>query len=311
MTSLAVYKHILSRDWLYRWLVIAAAAGVAAIGASLMRFSLDAHRLRPILLVVFIFCAAGLVFAVLALRIRSLRFVMSACADFFLSVAQLAAFGGAGLILTYIAASANFPLMDEVFARLDMAMGFHWNAVSDWVQQHPAIQTVLWTAYGSSGVQLLGLLLVQCMRAPGVGTGELVWNFMVSLLIVTAISVFLPAAAFPGMIGQRHIDLFLAVRNGGVTVLDDKTITALITFPSFHAALGVICIYSARTMKWLLAVLAPLNLLVIIATVPCGGHYLIDTIAGLAVAAISILVVRKIRRSIGGQESNSASATAL
>ena len=75
--------------------------------------------------------------------------------------------------MTYIAASANFPLMDEVFARLDVTMGFHWYAVNEWVQQHPAIQTVLWTAYGSSGMQLLGLLLVQCMRAPGIGTGEL------------------------------------------------------------------------------------------------------------------------------------------
>src|SRR5206468_5125911 len=96
----------------------------------------------------------------------------------------------------------------------------------------------------------------------------------------------------------------LAVRNGSLSVLDPSTITGLVAFPSWHTAMGVIFIYSARTMKWLLAVLAPFNVLMIIATVPCGGHYLVDTIAGLAVAAVSILVVRKIRRSIVAQASN-------
>jgi hypothetical protein len=41
-------------------------------------------------------------------------------------------------------------------------------------------------------------------------------------------------------------------------------------------------------------VLTPLNVLVIPATVPRGSHYLVDTIAGLAVAAVSILLVRKL-----------------
>jgi membrane-associated phospholipid phosphatase len=61
--------------------------------------------------------------------------------------------------------------------------------------------------------------------------------------------------------------------------------------------MGVIFMYSVRTAKWLLAALAPLNVLLILGTVPCGGHYLVDTIAGLIVAAVSILVVRKMRRA--------------
>ena len=308
MTSLAVYKQILSRDWLYRWLVIAAAASVAAIGASLMQLSIDPHRLHLVLQVVFIFCTAGLVFAALASRIRSLTFVLSACADFFCSVSQWVTFAAVGLVLTYVAASANLPLMDHIFAHLDATMGFRWDEVNAWIQQHAVLRTALWMAYVGGGLQLPGLFLAHCMREPGDGSGQLMWNFMVSLLIVTAVSVFLPAAAMPGMMGQHHIDVFLAVRKGNITVLDTSMIAGLITFPSWHAAMGVIFMYSARTMKWLLAVLVPLNVLLILATVPSGGHYLVDTIAGLAVAVISILVVRKIRRAIVMQESHNAAA---
>jgi membrane-associated phospholipid phosphatase len=308
MTSLAMYKEVLSRDWLYRWLAIVATAVIAAIGFFVIRMSIDDHLLHQVLGVLFIPFAVGLIFAALASRIRSLTFVLSACADFFCSVAQWWAFAAIGLVLTYVAASANLPLMDDVFARLDATMGFHWADTYAWVERHPVFQTALRTAYSSGGVQLLGLFLIHCMRAPGIGSGELMWNFMVSLLITIAISVILPAAAMPGTIGQHHIDVFLAVRNGGITVLDAPTIAGLVTFPSWHAAMGVIFIYSARSMKWLLAVLAPLNVLLIAATPPCGGHYLVDTIAGLAVAAISILVVRKIRRSIVGQEAGNAAA---
>jgi len=308
MTSLEVYRGVLSRDWLYRWLVIAATAVVAAIGVYAMQLNIDDQRWRPVLQVIFVFWAGGLIFAALALRIRSLTFVLSACADFFDTVSQWLVFALAGLVLTYVAASANFPLMDEVFASWDATMGFHWADTYAWVQRHPVIQTVLWTAYGGGAAQLVTFFLIHSVRAPGNGSGELMWMFMVSLLITIAISVILPAAALPGTIGQRHIDVFLGVRNGHVTVLNASTITGIISFPSFHTASAAILIYSARAMKWLLAVIVPLNVLVILATVPCGGHYLVDTIAGLAVAAISILIVRNMRSSIVVGESNSAAA---
>ena len=304
MTSM--YKQVLSRDWLYRWVAMVATAVIGSIGLFVIRMRIDDHLLHQVLEVVLIPFAIGLIFAALASRIRSLTFVLAACADFFCSVSQWIAFAAIGLVLTYVAASANLPLMDDVFGRLDAAMGFRWAENYAWVERHPVLQTALRAAYWSGGAQLVGLYLIHCMRAPGEGSGELVWNFLVSLLIVIAISVILPAAAMPGLIGQHHIDVFLAVRNGGIAVLDSPTIAGLVTFPSWHTAMGVIFIYSARSMKWLLPVLVPLNVLLIAATPPCGGHYLVDTIAGLAVAAVSILLVRRLRRSIAAQESSNA-----
>src|SRR5438105_6768760 len=296
----------LFRDWLYRWLVIGAVAVVAGIGLFVMRVSIDRNFFLAASIILLFPLAMGLVFNVLASRIRSLTFVLSACADFFLSVGQFLAFSLVGIVLTYVAATANFPLMDDVFAHVDAVMGFRWEEANVWFHQHSALQRILWIAYLSVGVQLITLFFIHSTREPREGSGELIWIYMVSLLLVTAISVFLPAAAMPGMIGQRHIDVLLALRNGGLTVLDDRKITGLIAFPSFHSALGVLCIYSARTMKWLLGIFVPLNVLMIVATAPSGGHYLIDTIAGLAVAAVAIVIVRKIRGPIATQESAAA-----
>lgn len=198
--------------------------------------------------------------------------------------------------------------MDDIFARLDAAMGFRWEDANAWFHQHPTLRTMLWVAYLSTGVQLIALFFIHCAREPLEGNGELIWLYMVSLLIVTAISAILPASAKPGMIGQHHIEVFLAARNGSVTVLNEANLSGIVAFPSFHAAVAVILIYSVRSMKWLFAIIAPLNVLAILATLPCGGHYLVDTIAGLAVGAISILVVRKMRRSIVAQESSNAAA---
>ena len=304
MTSLAIHKQVLWLDWLYRWLVIAAAAVVAGIGLFVMRVSIDPNFLLQASIILLFPLAVGLVFNMLASRIRSLTFVLSACADFFLSVGQFLAFSIVGIVLTYVAATANFPLMDDVFAHVDAAMGFRWDDANTWFHQHPTLQRLLWIAYLSIGVQLIALFFIHSTREPREGSGELIWIYMVTLLLVTAISVFLPAAAMPGMIGQRHIDVFMALRKGSLTVLNESTITGLVAFPSFHAALGVLCIYSTRNMKWPLVVFAPLNVLMIIATVPCGGHYLVDTIAGIAAASVSILLVRRLRRSNGTQESS-------
>ena len=298
----------LFRDWLYRWLLIAGAAVATGIGLLAIGVGIDHRFLGQASIIVLIPLAIGFVFKALALPIRSLKFVLSSCAHFFFSIGQLLSFTAVGIVLTYVAASANFPLMDDVFARLDAAMGFRWQDANAWFQQHLWLEMILWAAYLSTGVQLMSLFLIHCTMEPRKGSGELIWIYMLSLLTVIAISVFMPAKAMPGMIGQNHIDVFLAARARSVTVLNETNLAGIIAFPSFHTAVAVIMTYSARVMKWLFAVLAPLNVLLIVATVPCGGHYLVDTIAGLAVAAVSILVVREMRRSTGAQESSKAAA---
>lgn len=70
----------------------------------------------------------------------------------------------------------------------------------------------------------------------------------------------------------------------------------LVTFPSFHTALAVIFAYSMRGIRYIALPVYALNAMLILATLPQGGHYLVDVVAGLAVAAMSIKSVSWIAR---------------
>lgn len=71
--------------------------------------------------------------------------------------------------------------------------------------------------------------------------------------------------------------------------LDD--LYGLITFPSFHVAAAVLIAYAARGTP--LAFLAlVLNLVMAVSALSEGGHYLVDVLAGAAVAGLAIGVVR-------------------
>ena len=69
-------------------------------------------------------------------------------------------------------------------------------------------------------------------------------------------------------------------------------VNGLITFPSFHAALGLILIYVTRGIRVLFPISLGLNVLMIAATPTVGGHYFVDVLAGLAVVPLAIMLVR-------------------
>ncbi|MNV99911.1 hypothetical protein D3C71_1953360 [compost metagenome] len=53
-------------------------------------------------------------------------------------------------------------------------------------------------------------------------------------------------------------------------------------------------VYSLRSVRWAAGPIAVLNAVMIIGTLPEGGHHLSDVIAGAMVAMVSILVVRAV-----------------
>jgi membrane-associated phospholipid phosphatase len=60
----------------------------------------------------------------------------------------------------------------------------------------------------------------------------------------------------------------------------------IVTFPSLHAALGILfaaALWRVRGIKWAALVL---NALMLVATPAYGSHYFIDVIAGVALAAL-------------------------
>lgn len=262
-------------DYGRRWALVAACLAVSLFG---LHFLQVAPTFTQSLLL-FGKLAGAFMVAGLALSLAH-GTVTRLTSSFFLALGQHVAFITASLALPTIAAAFDRPLLDKTFTRWDLWLGFDWNGAAAWTAAHPTAQAVLLFAYGSMFWQTLAFLFVYSLR----GSGEFIWLFAATLLGVIALSLFFPALGQPGMIGQEHIDVLLAARAGSASA-----VSGIITFPSFHSALAVLFIYASRVNVRAFAVALPLNLLLLASTPTCGGHYLVDTIAGVGVALLVIL----------------------
>ncbi len=191
-------------------------------------------------------------------------------------------------------AASPFPLADTLLSKADAALGVDRLAWLTWVNAHPSFHFVLKLAYASIPLQLVGLLVSFAYSDPG-RIDELLLAGILSLAIATAIMVGLPAM---GAWSPDSVDIvepwrrdILALRSH--TLLKLVETNGIIFFPSYHTVLGVLFANMARGRKWFLPVLV-LNLLLIASVVSEGSHYGVDMLSGLAVAWISLAVVRSI-----------------
>lgn len=188
-----------------------------------------------------------------------------------------------------IFASSALPYRDDWLAWIDSWMfGFDRRAVVAWTALHaPGVMRAATWIYNSLAVTpalLLALLLVT-------GRERDAWVVMTAMTLTVAVSVcvlpLVPALGTPPY-AYRFVEVFEGVRDGSLRRLDGGIITGLVTFPSVHAADGIILAWGfARLGRWALPLVA-INLLMVGAALLMGGHYLIDLIAGTGVALATL-----------------------
>lgn len=121
--------------------------------------------------------------------------------------------------------------------------------------------------------------------------------FVATTLVTIAVSAVYPAAGpwlflhiqpesangfMPSSSGSWPV--FLGLRDGSLHAIFGLNSEGIITFPSLHAALGVMfsaALWRVSGIRWIALVL---NGLLLIATPAYGSHYVVDVIAGIAVA---------------------------
>ncbi len=82
----------------------------------------------------------------------------------------------------------------------------------------------------------------------------------------------------------------LSLRAGSPMDLQLLALKGIISFPSYHAVLGILLIHAFRGTPLSPAIIA-LNSLMILAALNISAHYLADIIAGFFVALLSILAL--------------------
>jgi membrane-associated phospholipid phosphatase len=235
------------------------------------------------------------------------RAIVVAEAFFFLVLAW-----NATRVFNHLSMTTALPYSDALLARWDAALGLDWSAYFAFVASQPELAELLAWSYvilpPASALALFGLLALNRVR-----TAEFfVAAFFATCAISVVAGMFFPARAAvaylleqPDLLlafsiepGLYHLSDLEALRAGSTLAFNLNDMPGLVTFPSFHAAAGVVIAWAYRRtfLYWPLFVYA----LLMIASAPVfGGHYFIDLIAGTAVAVAVLVWAERLPRYRG------------
>jgi membrane-associated phospholipid phosphatase len=202
------------------------------------------------------------------------------------------------------------PLRDGALASLDAALGFQWPLFLGAANANPWFSRTLVVAYHSVGPQIPLVFIILAAVRHEARLREFVALIAITSLLTGIGMALVPAAGayayfkpppeafsnFTNHAGMWHYTELVQLRSGEPFVyLADRT-KGLVTFPSFHTVLAIVVTYAFRDYRWVFPPLAALNTLMIVATVPEGGHHVIDVIAGIAIALVSVAFMRVLER---------------
>jgi hypothetical protein len=222
------------------------------------------------------------------------------------STAHIIAFAAVAAPLSYIAAAAGFPLQDATLEGWDRHLGIDWTQMLDFVAARPGLQHVLLFAYSSFALQTVTTVLVLGLAGQLTRLRTFINAFVATTLITIAVSAIAPAvgpwlfldmqpATAHGFLPASATSwpVFIGLRDGALHTVDGLHSEGIITFPSLHAALGILfpaALWRVKGVRW---IALGLNGLMLIATPAYGGHYVVDVIAGIAIAAVCWIVVAR------------------
>jgi len=206
------------------------------------------------------------------------------------------------------------PLVDGALARADAFFG--------WDVSHavPAFASHAWLIDGLARIyNLSGPLVAACILAILV-TGrtrkawELLVTTVVAMQVIAAISIMLPARGamahfdllylqgngLPAGAGVYHLSAFDHLHAGTDPRFGIDDMSGLVTFPSFHTVLGLLIAQAlAGTRFHLLGIVT--SAAVIVSTIPIGGHYVTDILAGTLIWLVAAVIALRADRSPGAR----------
>jgi membrane-associated phospholipid phosphatase len=216
------------------------------------------------------------------------------------NTAQLITFAAVGAPLSYLAASANLPLQDQMLDAFDHTLHLDWRGLLAWMNASPATYAVLHPLYMSLTLQMTTAALGLAFTGRLLRLRVYLLAFILAALITIAISALLPAAGAWPYYGLTAADsphitpavstswpVFYGLRDGSFRTLVAIGSEGIISFPSLHASLAVILVIAVWPIPVLGWAALILNVAMLVATPIDGSHYFSDVLAGIAVAVFS------------------------
>jgi membrane-associated phospholipid phosphatase len=218
------------------------------------------------------------------------------------AAAGIVAVGTVSLMLCGIVSNLGLrmqaPLADAQLAAVDAAIGLHVDQAVQAAARSPVLIEVLAFTYNTSGLMVVALIFAAITRKALDCAWELTVTAVIAMQAVAAISVSMPAVGamkhfglgylqgdgLPAGAGVYHLKSFAHFYSGTDPLVRLEDLNGLVTFPSFHTVLALLAtqaLWQTR-FRWLGVAWTAT---VIVSTIPIGGHYLVDLIAGLLIWA--------------------------
>jgi hypothetical protein len=216
----------------------------------------------------------------------------------FHAFAQFSAFNITAWLLQFPLASLNLPAIDRSLIQLDDLLGNNWLAHFEVINADPRV-------YGIVELIYRALLFQVPLACAVVGTLDprrlriLILANSLALSLTLAVATLWPAggafmAFFKPPYTASMAAQFVAVRDGGLRVLDPEIMTGIIAFPSYHTILAVLIGLSFHGLPRIFPVVAAFQFAIIVSARSMGGHYYADILAGILIACAANWAAEKL-----------------
>jgi hypothetical protein len=240
------------------------------------------------------------------------------------SIAQLELLFLLASPLTYIAASADLPLQDATLAYWDQFLGLDWTAYYRFITARPTLVQYAYFFYAMITWPTFGVPLVLGFTKNYVRLQQFTMACILTVCVTAVISSSVPAFGtyhqyglptdFSGFNATGYlvqIDRLPLARDGTLRVLNISHLGGIITFPSFHAAAAILALWGFWGVWWMRPLSLIANVGMLMATPLLGGHYFVDVLAGISLAALAIAVAKLIgERSVAASGAMQAATAA-
>ena len=200
-------------------------------------------------------------------------------------------------VYSYLCGRVGLPFRDAAFADFDRQLGFDWMRWAATVAAHPWLKAALSYSYHSHVWQAVAVFFVAAFSGDPRRPVECFWIVAVSALAACTISILVPAIGATVHFGagtSNWVADVTLLRLPAPAAFELNQLKGIVSMPSFHTMLGVCFIWSSRRTGIVGLGFVALNLAMIVSTISEGGHYLVDVLAGLALAVVVIAAVNRL-----------------
>lgn len=211
-------------------------------------------------------------------------------------------------LIALVGLRADAPLIDAGLADADNRLGLDTQAFVAWTAEQATLGRVLDLIYSSAVPLVFAIATLLAVTRRPARMWRLCLAFSVCGTVCAAASVVVPAvgaftfyqtppallARLPSGAGLFYVPVFEAYRSGALDAIDLRRLDGVVTFPSFHACMALMIGDALSGRRWLSGVAWLWSGAILISTVPIGGHYAIDVIAGAGTWAACALWCRHI-----------------